>query len=184
MKRSCEVTKKLDLSGGLTYYFRLPMKRLPPKSIWRKRTLRAFVRSSKACVAAKAGKTHIACVAAKAGKTHIACVAAHLRNPPKVVCIRPVDLLKEWNVTRCVVSARTKKSTCPNSTFPRVYQGHTGVFWSRVGSQVHGITLLRSFSGLPRPNHNINTPYARARNFSNCKRKHLHTCLHIPTYST
>ena len=172
MKRSCEVTKKLDLSGGLTYYFRLPMKRLPPKSIWRKRTLRAFVRSSKACVAAKAGKTHIACV------------AAHLRNPPKVVCIRPVDLLKEWNVTRCVVSARTKKSTRPDSTFPQVYKGHTGVFWSRVGSQVHGITLLRSFSGLPRPNHNINTPYARARNFSNCKRKHLHTCLHIPTYST
>ena len=180
LKRSCEVTKKLDSSGRLSYYFRLPMKRLPPKSIAPKTHVAA--KAGRTYVAAKAGKAY---VATKAGKTHIvvACVAAHLRKPLKVVQIRPVNLLKEWNVTHCVVFARTEKSTRSDSIFPRGYKGHAGVFRSRVRSQVRGITLLRSFSGLPRPNHHINTPYVRAKNFSTVN-VNTHTCPHIPTYNT
>ena len=171
------------------------MKRLPPKSIAPKTHVAAKAgRAHIACVAAKAsgaGRTYVAAkagkayVATKAGKTHIvvACVAAHLRKPLKVVQIRPVNLLKEWNVTHCVVFARTEKSTRSDSIFPRGYKGHAGVFRSRVRSQVRGIALLWSFPGLPRPNHHINTPYVRAKNFSTVN-VNTHTCPHIPTYNT
>ncbi len=89
--------------------------------------------------------------------------------------------LRRSVMTRCVVSARTQKSTCFGLYLSRTYNGHSGGKRRWVTPQVLDNTLQRPKTPLPTPDHNINTPIC-ARVFS--LTVNVNTCYTSPRFTT